>query len=96
MIPFTPHLAYECLEVFNCKDIDKWPNITKNLLDEIKFAIQINGKTRDIITIKKDAKEKEVDQIIKKNEKIQKYFVDQKISKTIFVKNKIINYIIQK
>ena len=96
MIPFTPHLAYECLEVFNCKDTDKWPNITKNLLDEIKFAIQINGKTRDIITIKKDAKEKEVDQIIKKNEKIQKYFVDQKISKTIFVKNKIINYIIQK
>ncbi len=96
MIPFTPHLAYECLEVFNCKDIDKWPNITKNLLDEIKFAIQINGKTRDIITIKKDAKEKEIDQIIKKNEKIQKYFVDQKISKTIFVKNKIINYIIQK
>ena len=96
MIPFTPHLAYECLELFNCKNFNQWPNITKNLHQEIKFAVQINGKTRDIITIKKDANEKEVDQIVKNNSKIQKYFIDHKVLKKIFVKNKIINYIVQK
>ncbi len=96
MIPFTPHLAYECLELFNCKNFNQWPNITKNLHEEIKFAVQINGKTRDIITIKKDANEKEVDQIVKNNSKIQKYFIDHKVLKKIFVKNKIINYIVQK
>ena len=58
--------------------------------------MQINGKTRDIITIKKDANEKEVDQIVKNNSKIQKYFIDHKVLKKIFVKNKIINYIVQK
>ena len=44
MIPY-PHLAYECLELFNCK-ISINANITKNLHQEIKFAVQINGKTR--------------------------------------------------
>ena len=27
MIPFIPHLAHECLELFNCKDVDKWPSV---------------------------------------------------------------------
>ena len=95
MMPFTPHLAYECLELFKCKTIDNWPVIEGNLLDEIKFAVQINGKTRDIITIKKDAAEKDVDEIIKNNSKTKKYFENQKITKKIFVKNKIVNYIVK-
>ena len=78
MIPFTPHLAYECLELLKCDTFNKWPDVNKNLQLEIKFAIQINGKTRDIIT------------------KIKKYFENQKVIKTIFVKNKIINYITSK
>ncbi len=94
MIPFTPHLSYECLELHKCKTFDIWPVVVGNLEDEIKFAVQINGKTRDIITIKKDTAEKEVDAIIKNNSKTKKYFENQKITKRIFVKNKIINYII--
>ena len=27
MIPFTPHLAHECLELLNCKTISEWPKI---------------------------------------------------------------------
>ena len=96
MIPFVPHLAHECLELFNCKNYDKWPSIEKNIQNEIKFAIQINGKTRDIIKIKKDSKEKEVDKIVKNNVKLNKYFINHTITKTIFVKNKIINYIVKK
>ena len=96
MIPFVLHLAHECLELFNCKNYDKWPSIEKNIQNEIKFAIQINGKTRDIIKIKKDSKEKEVDKIVKNNVKLNKYFINHTITKTIFVKNKIINYIVKK
>ena len=96
MIPFTPHLAYECLELLKCDTINKWPDVNKNLQLEIKFAIQINGKTRDIITIKKDTLENEINDIIKDNFKIKKYFENQKVIKTIFVKNKIINYITSK
>ena len=94
MMPFTPHLSNECLELFNCKTIDKWPKIDKkNILNETKIAVQINGKTRDIITVKKDFEEKELNNSLLNILK-QKNILKKKILKTIFVKNKIINYII--
>ena len=96
MLPFTPHLANECLQNLNCKDVDKWPEINSKVLEnlEINFAVQVNGKTRDIILIKKDLSEKDVDKIARKSPKTSKYIIDKKIVKTIFIKNKIINYII--
>ncbi len=94
MIPFTPHLAHECLELHKCKDTDKWPEILKDISEEIKIAVQINGKTRDIVKIKKGLSEKEITKIISKSSKAKKYIVNKKILKTIFVKNKIINYIL--
>ena len=95
MIPFTPHLAHECLEMLKCDSVNKWPLIKKNIIKEIRFAVQINGKTRDIITIKKDLSEKEINLIIKENSKAKKFIKNKSIFKTIFVKNKIINYIIK-
>ena len=95
MIPFTPHLAYESLELFNCKTLIDWPEIDKKIIpDEVKVAVQINGKTRDIILIKKNSVEKEILKIILSKSKAKKYIENKKISKTIFVKNKVINYII--
>ena len=94
MIPFTPHLAHECLELANCKTPNKWPIVEKNILEEINLAVQINGKTKDVILIKKDFSEKEIDKLVLNNSKAKKYIENKKIIKTIFVKNKIINYII--
>ena len=96
MTPFTPHLSYECLELFKCKTFDKWPIIDKkNVLNEVKLAVQINGKTRDIILINRDMIEEEVNKILIKNSKAKKYIEGKNIVKTIFVKNKIINYIVK-
>ena len=97
MIPFTPHLAHECLEFTNCSDVSNWPKIDKkNILDEISLAVQINGKTRDVINIKKDMDEKSITKIINQFSKAKKHLDKKKIIKTIFVKNKIINYIVSK
>ena len=97
MIPFTPHLAYECLLNLNSTENNKWPNLDEYLLKNIKinFVVQINGKTRDVLSVKKDLKEKEINNIIKNESKANKYILDKKILKTIFVRNKIINYIIK-
>ena len=94
MIPFTPHLSYECLELMKSLDNNSWPTIEKNIDLDIKMAIQVDGKTRDIITTKKDMNEKEILEVVLKNSKARKYLENNKIIKTIFVKNKIINYII--
>ena len=50
MIPFTPHLAYECLSNLNSKEVDKWPKIDTKILENIKInmVVQVNGKTRDV------------------------------------------------
>ena len=95
MIPFTPHLAHECLELFDCKDVNDWPKIDReNILDEISLAVQVNGKTKDVINIKKDMDEESIKEIINKSSKAQKHLEQKKIIRTIFVKNKIINYIV--
>ena len=59
------------------------------------MAVQINGKTRDVIEIKKNLDEKNAITESKKNKKVSNYLIDKKIIKTIFVKNKIINYLVK-
>ena len=94
IMPFTPHLANECLELLKCETPDKWPEIKADILKEIKFAIQVDGKTRYIIKIKKNLNKEKINEIVLKNSKAKKYIENKKVLKTIFVKNKIINYII--
>ena len=95
MIPFTPHLAHECLELLNCKTVDKWPEIKDNLKEKIKFAVQVNGKTRDIISIEKNAEQEKINKLVLDGSKAKKFIENKKIFKTIFVKDKIINYIVK-
>ena len=93
MIPFTPHLASECLEKLKCKNTNKWPKINASQNEKVKFAVQINGKTRDIISVSKNLEEEQVKRKIEENSKANKFLKNKKIIKTIFVKGKIINYI---
>jgi leucyl-tRNA synthetase len=97
LIPFVPHMAHECLEQLGSKDIKLWPEVDSELKlnEKIKFAIQINGKTREIIDVKKDLDEENVINECKKIKKINEQLTKYKIQKIIFVKNKIINYLIK-
>ena len=82
MIPFTPHLAYESLEFLKCKNINQWPKIEKdNIFKQVKFAVQINGKTRDILEIEKDLNEDEVTKVVLNVSKANKYLQNKKIIK---------------
>ena len=78
MIPFTPHLALECLEKLNCKNTEEWPKISKNYNEKIKFAVQINGKTRDVISIDKNFEEEQVKKEVKENSKANKFLENKK------------------
>ena len=52
------------------------------------------GKQEILISVELDTKEDDIKNIILKESKVKKYIENKKINKTIFVKNKIINYII--
>ena len=56
--------------------------------------MQINGKKRAILKVKRDVVEKEILEIIKLNLEIEKFLKDQIIKKSIFVPNRLINIIL--
>ena len=95
MNPFIPHFSNECLNTINENQIN-WPKISKKDLieEDINFVVQINGKKRAILKVKRDVVEKEILEIIKTNLEIEKFLKDQKIKKSIFVPNRLINIIL--
>ncbi len=96
MLPFIPHLASECLSKLNCKDVNELPKINEKVLTNLKvnLVVQINGKTRDMIVIDQDVDQDSANKLVLKSPKSKKYLNEKKILRVIYVKNKIINYII--
>ena len=97
MMPVTPHLANECLEKFEFNKEIQWPEIEEKYLHQefTQIVIQINGKKRGLISIKKKTKENEIINQIKEKKLIEKYLNNGKLIKTIYVKDRLINYIIK-
>ena len=94
--PVIPHFSNECLSQFNLTSEISWPEYKQNLLEDINvnFVIQINGKKRLIINIKKGINEEDLLKIVKKDERMKKYLNKKEIKKTIFVKDRLINFLL--
>ena len=97
LIPFVPHIAYECLELIKETNIDQWPEARNDLKieEKIRLAIQINGKTKKIIEVAKDIDENKAKYECLKIKNISEQLSGKNIIKTIFIKNKVINYLIK-
>ena len=74
-----------------------WPDVDQKMLENqtINFVIQINGKKKEIIKVKKDIDEKTIMELIKKDDKLIKSFNNKKINKVFFVKNRLINILLE-
>ena len=97
MMPVLPHITNECLSSLEYKELISWPKIDEKYLAETKveIVIQVNGKKRNALKVQKDMSEDEVKNIINQEKLIEKYLINYEIIKTIFVKNKIINFILK-
>ena len=63
--------------------------------DNIKFVVQINGKKRKIINVKRDIGEQALlEEIQKNNKETEQFLKNKKIKKTIFIPNRLINIIL--
>ena len=95
MSPFIPHFTNECLNSIGQKDLG-WPTVAEDqLIDEnINFVVQINGKKRALLKVKRDMDETKILREIHLNKDTEKLLRNQKIRKTIFVSNRLINIII--
>ena len=97
MMPVIPHFVSECLEKLNFINNLSWPVVNNKFLkkDISNIVIQINGKKRSILEIRKDSKEEEIKEMINEKQLISKYLEDKEVHKIIFVPNKIINFIVK-
>jgi len=97
MIPVIPHFAYEYLEKFNFTKNFEWPEInSKFLIDEDnEIVIQVNGKKRNTVSVSKDIDEAKLIKKIKDEQLIDKYLKSGELVKTIYVKGRLINFIIK-
>ena len=93
--PILPHFSNECLELMNIKD-SKWPEYDEKLTkdEKINLVIQINGKKRGLLSLEIDKKEDEILEIVKQDKQIIKYLKNNKIKKSIYIKNKLLNIIV--
>ncbi len=96
--PIIPHFSNECLEKLKQQTNNiKWPDLDKTYLKEDTFNIvtQVNGKKRKVFSFNKPMDKKTLIKNIKKDQQILKYIENKEIIKTIYVENKLINFIIK-
>ena len=94
--PVIPHFANECLAELGHKEKVEWPSYNEALIEDEKtnIVIQINGKKRAILNIKKGLSEKEVLGLSKKEKLVEKYIKGKEIKKIIFIQDKLMNILI--
>tara|TARA_B100000575_G_scaffold71755_1_gene55831 strand:- start:1318 stop:3840 length:2523 start_codon:yes stop_codon:yes gene_type:complete len=96
--PFVPHLSEEiwsevggnrmCIE-------QNWPKEkVENESIKSNIAIQVNGKTRSVVSIDNSMTKEMVLEIIMKDKKILKYIDNKNIKKEIYVPGKIFNLVL--
>jgi len=97
MSPVIPHFANECLVKLGYNENLSWPKVDNKSLNQDKklIVIQVNGKKRNTLYIKEDLDEKELTHLIKRKLLISKYLNEGKLIKTIYVKDKLINFLIK-
>ena len=95
--PVAPHFSSECIDELKMKIDPNWPTVDKNVIQKkvSNIVIQINGKKRGIITCDINTDESKILEIIKLQKQYEIYIKDKTIKKTIYVKDRLINLIIE-
>ena len=97
--PLAPHLSEELWhELGHSSSVfcSAWPVADEALLkDEIvTMVVQVNGKVRANLSVPADAEQKDIEEVAMADERVKNWLADKKIVKVIYVKNKLINFVI--
>ena len=76
--------------------VESWPEYDESLLQEesVTLVVQINGKLRDSIEVKRGMSEEDVKKLVLASEKIQKHLDGKEIRKFVYVQDKLANLVI--
>jgi len=96
--PIIPHLAEECWKTIGYNGLvstEKYPDYREDLIadDNLKIAIQVCGKLRDVMEVKKGIEDSVLEELVMNNEKVMKHIEGKNIKKVVIVKNKLVNIV---
>jgi leucyl-tRNA synthetase len=103
LAPFAPFMTEELWERLNLtpkRSIhgQKWPSFREKFtqVKKVTIVVQVNGKLREKIEMshEKSFVKKEVEEVARGKEKVEKYLKIGKIKKVIFVSGKLINFVV--
>ena len=100
LFPIAPHICEYLWEKFNDSENSSiessWPLFDMSIIEvkEFELIIQVNGKVRGKVFIEKNMKEDEIKEISIGVENVQKSIGANTIKKVIYVKDKLINFVI--
>ena len=98
--PITPHISlYLWKEYSESDDNDfenSWPIYNEEFLQlkDFQLIIQVNGKVRGKENVSVDTEQADLEVLAKENENVKKILANQSIKKVIYIKEKLINFVI--
>ena len=96
--PLTPHLAEDMWQALGHTTLlaqSQWPKADAALArdDEIEIGVQVNGKLRDTIKLKRDCPNDVAEKLALASASVQRYLDGKTPKKVIVVQNRIINVV---
>ncbi len=99
MSPLSPHITEEINELWGGEanlQLQPWPKYDESKLgsDTINIVIQINGKVRETLTLPVDSQQADVEAAAMQSEKIRIALIDKKPQRVVYVKNRLLNFVL--
>ena len=98
LAPFAPHLAEEMWEIYgNTESISyvPWPSFDESKLvsDTVEIVVQLMGKVKAKLDVKKDLTPAELEQIVLANEEVKELIGGKQVMKVIVVPGRLVNIV---
>ena len=98
LAPFAPHLAEEMWEIYgNTESVSyvAWPTFdeTKLVSDTVEIVVQLMGKVKTKLDVKKDLTSAELEQIVLADEEVKALVKGKQVMKVIVVPGRLVNIV---
>ena len=98
LAPFAPHLAEEMWEIYgNIESVSyvAWPTFdeTKLVSDTVEIVVQLMGKVKTKLDVKKDLTPAELEQIVLADEEVKALIEGKQVMKVIVVPGRLVNIV---
>ncbi|MBI2982508.1 MAG: class I tRNA ligase family protein, partial [Deltaproteobacteria bacterium] len=100
LAPFAPHMTEELWQVLGHHELvseSTWPRHEASLVqtDRVTLIIQVNGVLRGRLQVSSGISEDEVKKLALAEAAVQKFAANKKLVKAIYVKDRLINLVLQ-